>query len=82
LVLEYDGAPYDVFYGSATDSFALQPTLTYMKQTFGTVPEIRKPSLYERNPYAATIDWAHAEEILGWRPTSDWARMSGLARRA
>jgi len=81
LVLKYDRASYDVFYGTATDSFALQPTLAYIRQTFGTVPEIRKPWVYERNPYAGTIDWAHAEDILGWLPTSDWARMAGLTRQ-
>jgi hypothetical protein len=70
-----------LFYGSAADSFEPQPTLSYLQRTWGTLPEIRKPSVYERNPYAAAVDCAHAREVLGWAPTSDWSRMSGVARQ-
>jgi UDP-glucose 4-epimerase len=81
LALEHDGASYELFYGSASDSFEPQPTLSYLERTYGTLPEIRKPWMYERNPHAAAIDCSHALDVLGWEPTSDWVRMSGLRRQ-
>jgi UDP-glucose 4-epimerase len=81
LALEHVGGPYELFYGSAADSFEPQPTLAYLESTYGTLPEIRKPWLYERNPHAAAIDCSRAGEVLGWAPTSDWSRMSGVARQ-
>ena len=81
LALEHIGASYELFYGSAADSFEPQPTLSYLQRTWGTLPEIRKPWVYERDPYAAAIDCSHAREVLGWEPTSDWGRMSGVARQ-
>ena len=82
LALEHEGTPYDLFYGSAEDSFEPQPTLPYIERMFGMIPEVRKPSLYERNPHASAIDCSHAREVLGWAPTSDWGQMSGMSRRA
>jgi nucleoside-diphosphate-sugar epimerase len=81
LALEHDGPAYELFYGSAADSFEPRPTLSYLEQAFGTLPEIRKPWLYERNPHAAAIDCSHAREVLGWAPTSDWVTMSGVPRQ-
>ncbi len=81
LALEHDGASYELFYGSASDSFEPQPTLSYLQRTYGALPEIRKPWVYDRNPHAAAIDCSHALEVLGWEPTSDWVRMSGLRRQ-
>jgi len=81
LALEHVGAPYELFYGSAADSFEPQPTLSYLQRTWGTLPEIRKPWVYEQNPYAAVIDCSRAREVLGWEPTSDWDRMSRVARQ-
>jgi UDP-glucose 4-epimerase len=81
LALEHAGEPFELFYGSAADSFEPLPTLSYLRRTFGTLPEMRNPWLYERNPHAAAIDSSRAREILGWAPTSDWSRMSGVARQ-
>jgi UDP-glucose 4-epimerase len=81
LALEHVGAPYELFYGSAADSFEPRPTLSYLRRTWGTLPEIRKPWVYERDPYAAAIDCSHAREVLGWAPTSDWGTISGVARQ-
>jgi nucleoside-diphosphate-sugar epimerase len=81
LALEHVGKPYELYYGSAADSFEPLPTLFYLQRTYGTLPEVRKPWLYERNPHAAAIDCAQAREVLGWAPTSDWSRMSGVTRQ-
>jgi nucleoside-diphosphate-sugar epimerase len=81
LALEHDGASYELFYGSASDSFEPRPTLSYLERMYGGLPEVRKPWVYDRNPHAAAIDCTHALEVLGWEPTSDWVRMSGLRRQ-
>jgi nucleoside-diphosphate-sugar epimerase len=81
LALEHDGAAYELFYGSAADSFDPRPTLAYFEQSYGVLPQIHKPWLYERDPYAAAIDCSRAREVLGWTPTSDWVRMSGIPRQ-
>jgi UDP-glucose 4-epimerase len=81
LALEHDGASYELFYGSASDSFEPRPTLSYLERMYGGLPEVRKPWVYDRNPHAAAIDCTHALEVLGWEPTSDWVRMSGLGRQ-
>lgn len=81
LALGHDGAGYDLFYASARDSFEPQPTLPYLEQTYGALPDIRKPQVFQANPYAAAIDCSHAREVLGWTSTSDWVRMSGVARQ-
>jgi nucleoside-diphosphate-sugar epimerase len=81
LVLEHDGTGYDLFYASAADSFEPRPTLAYVRDTWGAVPEVRKPEVYARDPHASLVDCSHAADVLGWRPTTDWVALSGLARR-
>ena len=82
LALEHDGSPYELFYGSAADSFDSTPTLAYMARVYGRIPEVRKPKIYEKNPHASVVDCTRAREVLGWQPTSDWSKMSGMKRAA
>ena len=39
------------------------------------LPEIRKPEIYEQNPYASVFDIDHARKILGYDPKSDWRQL-------
>lgn len=80
LALEHDGATYEFFYGSARDSCDPAPTLSYVGRVYGRIPEVRKPQIYETNPHASVIDCSRAREVLGWEPTSDWSKMSGMKR--
>ncbi|MSO93498.1 MAG: NAD(P)-dependent oxidoreductase [Rhodospirillales bacterium] len=80
LALQATGIQYDVFFVSAADSFDSTPTLAHIERTYGRLPEIRKPWVYERNPYASVIDCSRARERLGWEPTTDWAALSGITR--
>ncbi|MSO93015.1 MAG: NAD(P)-dependent oxidoreductase [Rhodospirillales bacterium] len=80
LALEHDGPSYELFYGSAGDSFDPTPTLMYVARVYGRIPEVRKPQVYEKNAHASVIDCSRARETLGWEPTSDWAKMSEMKR--
>jgi nucleoside-diphosphate-sugar epimerase len=72
-----DGREFEVFFLSATDTYAAEPTLKFMARTFGGLPPIRKPELYERNPFAAIWDLARAQSVLGFVPGSNWRRFIG-----
>ena len=80
LALEAKNIRYDVFFVSAADSFDATPTLAHIETTYGRLPDIRKPWIFERNPYASVIDCARARERLGWEPTTDWETLSGIKR--
>lgn len=78
LALDYE-RPYDVFFVSAADSCATEPTLERARRLFGRLPEIRDSGRFEREPRASMIDASQARELLGWEPTSSWPE---LAREA
>ena len=80
LALQATGIQYDVFFVSAADTFDTTPTLLHIEKTYGKPPEIRKPWIYERNPYASVTDCARARDRLGWEPTTDWATLAGIKR--
>ena len=73
LALETENCDaFDSFFIAAADTFEPLPTKDYVRQRYGALPEIRKPSLYERNPRAGLLDISRARERLGWTPTGDW----------
>lgn len=80
LALETDTGDYDMFYATAADTFEPEPTLPYMERVYGTLPDVRKPEIYERNPHASPCDSDHAREVLGWEPTGTWEELSGMKR--
>lgn len=75
LALAVKDISYDVFFISAADSLCSRPTLEMVEGMLGKLPEIRKPEVYEQNPYASVYDTSHASEILGYEPKSDWRRL-------
>jgi nucleoside-diphosphate-sugar epimerase len=81
LAIDYEGPPFDAFYLSARDTFAPEPTLTFMERRFGYLPEIRNPQLYEANPHAAIWDLRRAETLLGFSPQSNWRQVVAGKRR-
>jgi len=66
---------YDVFFISAADTLCSRPTLEMMQERLGRLPEIRKPEVFERNPYASIFDTSRARRVLGFEPKSDWRRL-------
>jgi UDP-glucose 4-epimerase len=66
---------YELFVISAADGLNPRPTLEMARERWGKLPEIRRPDLYRRNPFASVIDITRARERLGYQPTSDWRKM-------
>jgi UDP-glucose 4-epimerase len=77
LALEVASLPSrcETFLISADDGLNRRPTLDLVRARWGNVPELRKPSVYDRLPTASMLDSTKAKELLGYRPTSDWRRM-------
>jgi nucleoside-diphosphate-sugar epimerase len=69
--LEIDVNGFDTFFLSADVTLAPEPTLERLKRRIGTLPEIRQPYVYERNPYAPLYDLSRTRDVLGFKPQYD-----------
>jgi nucleoside-diphosphate-sugar epimerase len=72
LALEASLEMYEVFWASAPDTYARQPTLAFLSELFGKLPEIRTAQLYQRDSRASVFDITAARRRLGWEPTGGW----------
>ena len=70
--LDYEGANYDVFNVSASDTIGRVQTLPRLEAILGRRLQVRKPEVYERDPCASVLDTNRARERLGWEPRGDW----------
>ena len=75
LAMHLEPLSHDTFFISAANSLCARPTLQMVEERLGTLPEIRKPEVYERDPYASVIDTSRARSVLGYKPISDWRRL-------
>ena len=75
LALEAPCDPYEVFWANAADTCDSAPTLAVFKALYGSLPEIRRPELYEAIPTAGVFDISRARARVGWEPTGDWAQL-------
>jgi nucleoside-diphosphate-sugar epimerase len=76
LALDHTYAGYDMFVISAKDGLNSRPTLEVAKERWGDrLPRVRRPQYYEANPCASILDITKAQDVLGYRPTSDWRKM-------
>lgn len=75
LALRSSYKGYEVFLISAADGLNARPTLDMARERWGSLPEIRRPEIYENNPFASVIDTTRARDRLGYEPTSDWRQM-------
>ena len=73
--LDHD-APFDAMFIAADDSASPAPTLERLGALYGSVPPVRDPEWFERDPRASPIDATRAKQRLGWRPTSTWAEVA------
>lgn len=73
LALAQPAAAGDTFFITASDTFESQPTLRHLEQSYGAVPEVRKPDVYRQNPHASVYNTSRARDILGWTPSVTWA---------
>ena len=73
LALARDGGPaFDAASLTAADTCHGSATLDLARRVFETLPEVRRPELYEANPRASVFDGSHAREAIGFEPVSDW----------
>jgi UDP-glucose 4-epimerase len=70
---EYPGI--ETFLIAAADTFAGEPTLDHLRRTYGTLPPICRPALYEQNPRASVLDAEKARRLLRWEPTTSWPEL-------
>lgn len=75
LALESKVLPFQAFYISAATGLNTRPTLEMLQERYGTLPTIKNPSYFEKNPVAPVLDITRAVEVLGFQPTSDWRAM-------
>ena len=64
--LEMRKVSYDRFFVSANVTLAPEPTLERLERHLGHLPEVRRPDVYEQNPFAPLYDLSHSREVLGF----------------
>jgi UDP-glucose 4-epimerase len=82
LALGLVKAPFQAFYISAANGLNTRPTLDMLRERYGTLPEIRNPDYFRKNPLAAVLDISRAQDVLGFEPTSDWRQMVATLKTA
>jgi nucleoside-diphosphate-sugar epimerase len=75
LALDIPRVSYEVLFVAAPDTFHPSPTLPYLREAFGTLPEVRMPDLYARDPRASAHDSVRARQVLGWSPPTTWPEL-------
>lgn len=70
-----DYAGFDVFLIAAAEGMNTRPTLEMARERWGTLPEVRRPELYQRLPNASISDITKARERLGYAPVVDLAAL-------
>jgi nucleoside-diphosphate-sugar epimerase len=72
LALEVPSFPaFAAFYICASSTLAPEPTLQRLERVLGHRLQLRKPEVYERNPFAPLYDPAPARDALGFEPVHD-----------
>jgi nucleoside-diphosphate-sugar epimerase len=75
LAAERGYAGIETFLLAAADTFTDEPTLDHLRRTYGALPPIRRPELYESNPRASVLDAEKARRVLGWKSTTSWPEL-------
>jgi nucleoside-diphosphate-sugar epimerase len=76
LALAAPAGPFRSYVISAPDTLCAEPTLEMVRRRWGTVPEVRDPALYERDPHASVLDISAARTELGYEPEAAWSRLN------
>jgi nucleoside-diphosphate-sugar epimerase len=80
LAVEHAYGGIEIFHISAADTFIAEPTLDHVRRTYGDLPPVRLPELYQANPRASVYDIRRARDGLGWHPATSWAELKAAAR--
>ena len=73
---------FHVFNVNSDDTFINDDTLTYMKMTFGELPNRIDQAFYVHNTRASVFDNRLALSVLGWKPRVDWRQFSASSTMA
>ncbi len=68
-------AGIETFLIAAADTFADEPTLDHLRRSYGTLPPLRRPEIYEKNPRASVLDTEKARRLLGWHSATAWPEL-------
>jgi UDP-glucose 4-epimerase len=74
LALDAGCQGYEVLTISGAEGLNQRPTLELARERWGDI-EIRRPEVYEKNPYASVIDITRAQTRLGYKPEITWRDM-------
>ena len=74
LALEVDTGAFELLYVLADDTYSPEPTLDSIQRRFGKLPADVDRVLYEQEPCRAALSNRRAGQVLGWRPTGNWAQ--------
>lgn len=81
LALEMKYTGFDRFFVSANVTLSPEPTLERLARVLGRLPEVRRPEIYEQNPFAPLYDLTRSREVLGFDAQYD-ARAVSLLQEA
>jgi len=79
LAVEKDLGRFDLFFVSAKDTTADEPSLDLARRVFSKMPAIKKPDYYKGNSRASFVDIEHAQKVLGFEGSSDWLKLRAAA---
>ncbi len=71
---------FDAFVIAAAEGMNTRPTLDMARERWGTLPEVRRPELYQRLPNASISDITKARERLGYDPQVGLAQLKARAK--
>lgn len=66
LALEMKNVVFDRFFLCANVTLAPEPTLERLRRVLGRLPEVRRPEVFARNPFAPLYDLDHSRDVLGF----------------
>lgn len=69
--LELKDVSFERFFISANLTLSPKPTLDRLREVLGKLPPVRKPEIYEQNPFAPLFDLSRTRERLGFEPQFD-----------
>lgn len=70
--LNADAPAFGTYFITAADSCHRRATLEWLQASLGTLPPVRKPSVYDGFARASVFDGSRAREDLGFEPRQMW----------
>lgn len=78
LALDLKNVKFDRFFLCANVTLNPQPTLERLEAVLGKLPPVRKPEIYQANPFAPLYDLSHSRDVLGFDAEYDARSVSIL----